>query len=107
MNAQHEIQVESDAVEIKTCCATAYQSDIARFLLGDSFHPGGIRLTEHLGTLLHLGPERRVLDIASGQGRSAIALAQCFGCQVQGVEYSAEAVKRAEEAAIEAGVAHL
>ena len=62
MDAQHEIQVESDAVEIKTCCATAYQSDIARFLLGDSFHPGGLKLTEHLGTLLHLGPQQRVLD---------------------------------------------
>jgi arsenite methyltransferase len=107
MNINHEIQGEPDAAEVKACCATAYQSDVARFLLGDSFHPGGVRLTEHLGRLLHLGPKQRVLDIASGQGRSAIALTQRFGCQVLGIEYSAEAVKKATEAAIEAGVAHL
>jgi ubiquinone/menaquinone biosynthesis C-methylase UbiE len=107
MNSKHEIQAEPDAVEVKSCCATVYQSDVARLLLGDSFHPGGLQLTEHLGALLHLGPEQRVLDVASGQGRSAIALAQRFGCQVLGVEYSAEAVKKATETATEAGVAHL
>src|SRR5258708_17174686 len=107
MDAQHEIQVESDAVEIKTCRGTAYQSDVARFLLGDSFHPGGLKLTEHLGTLLHLGPQQRVLDVASGQGKSAIALAQRFGCQVLGIEYGTEAVKKATETATEVGVTHL
>src|SRR5256885_362268 len=107
MDTRHETQGKSDAVEIKTCCATAYQSNVAQFLLGDSFHPGGIRLTEYLGTLLHLGPEQRVLDIAAGQGKSAIALAQRFGCQVLGIEYSSEAVKKATRTATEAGVTHL
>lgn len=107
MDTTHKIQSQIDAVEVKTCCATVYQSDAARFLLGDSFHPGGIRLTEHLGALLHLRPELRVLDIASGQGGSAIALAQRFGCQVLGIEYGAEAVKKATEAAIKAGVGSL
>lgn len=96
-----------EAVEVKACCATAYQSDAARFLLGDSFHPGGTQLTEHLGTLLRLGAGQRVLDIASGQGRSAITLAQRFGCQVLGIEYGAQAVMQATEAAKEAGLAHL
>jgi arsenite methyltransferase len=105
MDTKHERQL--DAVEVKACCAAVYQSEAARFLLGDSFHPGGIRLTEHLGTLLHLGPEQRVLDIASGQGSSAIALAQRFGCQVLGIEYSTEAVKQATEIAKQTGVAHL
>src|SRR5260370_2300748 len=107
MDAQHEIQVESDAVEIKTCCTTAYQSDVARLLLGDSFHPGGLKQTEHLRTLLHSGPQERVLDVAAGQGRSAIALAQRVGCQVLGIEYGTEAVKNATEAAREVGVTHL
>jgi len=80
MNTMNEIQGESDAKAIKTCCAAVYQSDAARLLLGDSFHPGGIKLTEHLGTILHLEPQQRVLDIASGPGRSAIALARRFGC---------------------------
>jgi arsenite methyltransferase len=105
METKHEVQ--QDAVEIKTCCATVYQSDAARFLLGDSFHPGGIKLTDHLGSLLHLGPEQRVLDIASGQGRSAIALAQLFGCHVLGIEYGSDAVRQATDTAVQAGVAHL
>ena len=91
--------------EIKTCCAALYTSDWARFLLGESFHPGGLALTERLGTLLDLGPGKRVLDIASGQGSSAIFLAQRFGCQVIGVEYSGELARAAARAAEAAGVA--
>src|SRR5262249_39278041 len=40
------------AAEIKRCCAAAYQSDWARLLLGDAFHPGGARLTRRLGQLV-------------------------------------------------------
>jgi ubiquinone/menaquinone biosynthesis C-methylase UbiE len=105
MNPSHELP--ADPTEVKACCSTMYQSDIARFLLGDSFHPGGLQLTEHLGTVLHLAQGQRVLDIASGRGKSAIALAQHFGCQIQGIEYSTQSVQEATEAAAEAGVAHL
>src|ERR1017187_1371033 len=52
---------------VKQCCATFYGSDLARYLLGDSFHPGGTRLTERLGNLLALTPESHVLDVASGR----------------------------------------
>ena len=34
--------------DVKQCCAMAYGSDAARFLLGDSFHPGGVELTIEL-----------------------------------------------------------
>ncbi len=90
------------ADEVKACCAAAYASDWARQLLGESFHPGGLALTERLGTLLDLGPGKRVLDVAAGQGTSAIFLAQRFGCEVIGVEYGGaliRAVARAAEAA--------
>jgi arsenite methyltransferase len=98
---------ERAGAQIKACCATAYQSEAARLLLGDSFHPGGSRLTEHLGTLLALGPGQRVLDVASGQGNSALTLARRFGCQVLGIEYGAEAVVCASQRAAAAGYAHL
>ncbi|HKF38855.1 MAG TPA: methyltransferase domain-containing protein [Ktedonobacteraceae bacterium] len=94
-------------MEVKTCCANLYQSDWARLLLGDSFHPGGLALTEHLGTLLDLGPGRAVLDVASGQGASAIRLAQRFGCTVLGIEYGSQAIQQATECAAAGGVAHL
>ena len=104
MNQRHEIV---DSTMLKSCCANVYQSDLASLLLGDSFHPGGVKLTEHLGELLHLRPTQHVLDVASGQGTSAITFAQCFGCQVLGIEYGYDAVQRATHAAEVAGVSHL
>ncbi|MDE3199144.1 MAG: methyltransferase domain-containing protein [Acidobacteriota bacterium] len=89
---------------VKQCCARLYESDFARLLLGDSFHPGGVKLTEHLGGLLELRPESRVLDVASGPGTSAIFLAERFGCEVIGVDYSAANVARANAQAAERGL---
>jgi ubiquinone/menaquinone biosynthesis C-methylase UbiE len=95
------------AQEAKSCCAALYASDWARLLLGDSYHPGGLALTDRLGTLLDLAPGTRVLDVAAGPGTSAIYLAQRFGCQVTGVDLSKENVAAAQEAAVRVGVATL
>jgi len=93
------------ADEIKACCAAVYESDWARLLLGDSFHPGGLALTERLGDMLGLAPGQRVLDAAAGAGTSALYLAQQFDCQVVGLDYGREAVATANAAAAEAGLA--
>src|SRR5712691_3346673 len=84
---------------IKQCCASLYESDSARLLLGDSFHPGGLRLTERLGELLRLTPDDRVLDVASGKGTTAIFLAERFGCGVIGIDYSERNAREATEQA--------
>lgn len=89
---------------LKTCCAALYESEWARLLLGDSFHPGGLALTERLGVLLGLRPGWRVLDVAAGQGSSALFLAERFGCEVVGVDYGAEAVAAATARAEAAGL---
>src|SRR5260370_12884247 len=73
---------------LKQCCAKLYESDLAKILLGDSFHPGGLQLTERVGSLLHLPPEIHVLDAASGKGTTALFLAERFVCQVAGIPYS-------------------
>lgn len=95
----------ADSNQLKSCCAAVYQSEFARMLLGDSFHPGGLRLTGRLGELLELGPGRRVLDVASGKGESAIFLALHFGCEVVGIDFGdgniAEANERARVAEVE------
>ena len=96
---------ESDVV--KSCCANVYASDWAKHLLGDSFHPGGLALTTRLAELLGLDASSTVLDVAAGRGASAVHLAQTLGCRVIGVDYSAENVETAREAARVAGVAHL
>lgn len=82
-----------EAPTVKQCCAAAYANDAARILLGDSFHPGGTKLTEHLGLILSLTPRTRVLDVATGRGASAIFLAERFGCEVVGVDYSHENIE--------------
>ena len=105
MDSRTDRPAGAHADEIKACCAAVYASDWARLLLGESFHPGGLALTERLGTLLNLGPGKRVLDLAAGQGSSAIFLAQRFGCEVIGVEYGGDLVCAAARAAEEALVA--
>jgi len=88
---------------VKSCCARLYESDYVKLLLGDSFHPGGVKLTERLGEVLGLAPQSRVLDVAAGQGASAIHLAQRFGCEVVGVDYGSDMVRRANETAAAQG----
>lgn len=94
----------SSSDTVKQCCARLYESDFARLLLGDSFHPGGTRLTERLGELLGLGPQSRVLDIASGTGTSALFLAQRFSCDVVGLDYGSHNVEQANAAATARGL---
>lgn len=92
---------------IKACCVVLYESDWATLLLGDSYHPGGLELTEHLGEMLNLQPGDLVLDVPSGIGTSAIFLAERFGCQVVGVDFSGQIVEQANAKAAEAGINHL
>jgi SAM-dependent methyltransferase len=72
--------------EVKACCAGVYSSAAARFLLGDSFHPGGAKLTSHLIAALRVGPGDSVVDVACGPGASALQLANECGCEVIGVD---------------------
>ena len=89
----------------KGCCARLYESDVVSLLLGDSYHPGGLALTERLGELLHLNPDDRVVDIASGTGASALHLADRFGCRVTGFDLSQRNVDRANGQAARIGLA--
>lgn len=89
---------------MKQCCANVYGSAAAKYLLGDSFHPGGLRLTEELAGHLVLTPDSLVLDVASGKGTSAFFLAQKFGCRVVGVDLSEENVQQANADALAKGL---
>ena len=95
---------ETAAADVKQCCARLYESDFAKLLLGESFHPGGLKLTERLGQLLQLGPSSHVLDVASGRGTSAIFLAQHFGCEVIGLDYGPQNVAQANDVAARQGL---
>ena len=60
-----------------------------------------------LGQRLGLGPDSRVLDIASGRGGPALLLAETFGCSVRGVEISPDFHAVAVERAATAGLTKL
>lgn len=89
---------------IKRCCAEAYDHQAVRVLVGDSMHPGGAPLTERLGRILNLGPQTRVLDVATGRGTSALIFAARFGCHVVGLDYSQRNVELARHSAREQGL---
>ena len=93
--------------EIKSCCASFYQSDVVRLLLSDVFHPGGLALAHHLGEVIGLASDSRILDVACGRGAPAVHLANRFGCHVTGVDYGVENVVGAQAHAAENGMVHL
>jgi arsenite methyltransferase len=93
-----------NAVEIKACCAAAYASEAARWLLGETFHPGGRALTSQLARTLRVGPGDTLVDVASGLGTSALQVGRESGCRVIGVELSPDLVARARLSAIEDGI---
>lgn len=90
--------------ELARCCVSPYESEAVRWLLGDELHPGGDALSRRLAELAGLGPGLRVLDVASGQGRTARLLASEFGAEVTGVELSAQSVAAAQTEAEAAGL---
>ena len=97
--------MQSEA-QAKACCADLYQSDLAKLIMGDTLHPGGLGLTNKLGRLMGLRSGDLVADLASAQGFSAQALGRVFHCDVLGVEFGAEAVRQACSIAPMAGRAH-
>jgi arsenite methyltransferase len=87
------------AGDLKACCAAVYGHPIVGWLLGDELHPGGEATTRRALELIGVGPEDRLLDVASGTGTSALLGARELGCSVVGVEYSEQAVHAARAAA--------
>jgi len=93
-----------EAANVKQCCSAFYGSHLATLLLGNNFHPGGQALTCEIGRQLGLGPGCTVLDVASGRGESALALARAFDCYVVGVDLSEENNRLATDAATAASL---
>ena len=79
---------------LKACCAALYESPAARWLLGESFHPGGEALTLCLGRALGLAPGSLVLDLACGTGASASLLRRSFGWRLVGADLSQSNLRR-------------
>jgi ubiquinone/menaquinone biosynthesis C-methylase UbiE len=89
----------------KSCCAAAYSGDAVAMILGESYHPGGLELTQAMLRRLDLRAGARVLDVASGPGATALAIAAAYPVEVEGVDLAESSVARAGEAARAAGLA--
>jgi len=66
--------------------------------------PTSAEKIRHLGRLLRLGPESRVLDVACGKAGPALVLAAEFGCSILGVERAPEFVAAGRERIAAAGL---
>jgi arsenite methyltransferase len=90
--------VTAAAAEIKACCAAAYSSPVAAWLLGTRFHPGGRALTERLIRTLGVPPGGVVADVACGLGESSLQFART-GVRAIGIDLSADSIAAARRAA--------
>lgn len=66
--------------------------------------PTSAEKIRQLGSLLRLGPESRVLDVACGKAGPALVLAAEFGCRILGVERAEEFVAAGRERVAKAGL---
>lgn len=93
-----------DATAVKACCARSYSSDLVTLLLGESYHPGGLRLSRRLLDGLGLTPGERVVDVASGRGTTGLLAAVEYDVAVDGVDLAAANVALARSAAAAQGL---
>jgi ubiquinone/menaquinone biosynthesis C-methylase UbiE len=84
-------------------CNNFLEPEVISKFLGDSFHPGGQKLTLQLGNKLELTKFMKVLDIACGTGTSAMVLNRGFDCAVVGIDLSDKNLAIARERAEKAG----
>ncbi len=89
------------------CCAEFYQLPMTEFLLGKSFHPGGLTLTKSLTEKLLLSSDSLVLDVASGTGESGLFVAEQYAANVDVIDFSEEQVIRANQLAKQNKLSHL
>ena len=95
---------ELDVQPVGACCSIIYSHPLATWLIGESFHPGGLALTDELALITGLGPGKRLLDAGCGRGASTVHLAQSTGCEAVGLTLESDGVLRGRQLAEANGV---
>jgi arsenite methyltransferase len=90
--------VSTSAQAMGACCSELYELPIVEYLLGQSFHPGGPKLTRQLASTTLVSRKTSVLDVACGIGNSARIVAADSGASVTACDFSANILQRAEAA---------
>ncbi|MHA2071721.1 MAG: class I SAM-dependent methyltransferase, partial [Candidatus Thorarchaeota archaeon] len=94
MNSQ-----KSEDLAIGECCADFYSHPLVVKLLDGVFHPGGLALTSLLADKIGIDSGSHVLDLACGDGTTAIFLAKRFGCTVMGLDVGIDLIEKAKKKA--------
>ena len=88
-----------DALGYKACCATLYESDAIRYLLGDAMRPGGLALTREILEAASITQGAKVLDVACGSCDSRDAV-EALGATFYGIDLGLRNLERAPDARI-------
>jgi len=103
MNPESYLTVQDgrEMVKIGGFILPAEDFNLAKFLRDDLgttwLHAGGISSTKRAIEKLDIQPGMRVLDLGSGVGSAARYIARQAKCQVVGVDFDAEMIRRARE----------
>jgi ubiquinone/menaquinone biosynthesis C-methylase UbiE len=95
---------ENESEYIASCCADIYSHPLVMKLLDGVLHPGGLALTAHLADSMGINSNSVVLDLACGDGRTAIFLATKYGCKITGIDAGLKMIEKANELAKRSGV---
>jgi len=85
----HRYAKRTEPTDDASCCALFYERPDVRYLLGESFHPGGSKLTLELAGQLELTEGARILDVASGRGASLKAIMKQYSVSAVGMDFAA------------------
>lgn len=69
-----------------SCCAAFYQRPDVQYFMGDSYHPGGEKLTLDLAEQLRIAEGYRLLDVACGNGSSLRVVLQRYPAEAVGMD---------------------
>ncbi len=88
------LPADLDGQPVGACCSIIYSHPLATWLIGESFHPGGLALTEELASLTGLRAGQRLLDAGCGRGTSTVHLAKITGCDAVGLTLESDGVEQ-------------
>lgn len=80
-----------------------YGDPLVELLAGESLHPGGLSTSRRLLLASGLTRGQRILDAGCGLGASSRLAALEFGLEVDACDVSVEAIRRADQRALDAG----
>jgi SAM-dependent methyltransferase len=81
---------------VSACCSAVYGHPLAKALVGESFHPGGLGRTRELLAAARLPPRSRLLDVGCGLGAAARLAATEFGLAVDAIDVSSVVLEGAQ-----------